>query len=138
MRMALETAGTKKDLGVLLKEAAQGHTPEHSGRGRAPAPGDGSEAVAWRRDKDVTPPVRTSGPRSPKKCVQLGSGVWKTATGCSLRSRQGQRGQKSLARELVGTARGGGLAGFSQQAAVEGSGVKVRKPRFPMFFRAQK
>lgn len=78
------------------------------------------------------------GTQIPEEVCTTGVGGLEDSHGVQSEEQARAEGTEEPGRELVGTARGGGLAGFSQQAAVEGSGVKVRKPRFPMFFRAQK
>lgn len=86
VRMDLESAGTKKNLGMLLKkEAAQEHT-----WGRTPG-----MAVRQGGYREVIEPICPLASKSLHKCIKPDSGIWKKASG-KLSEEQGRREGKRV------------------------------------------
>lgn len=89
--MDLESTGTRKNLGMLLKrEAAQEHT-----WGRTPG-----TAVRQGGYTDVIEPICTLASKSLNKCIKPDSGIWKKASG-KLSEEQGRGEGKRVTSESL-------------------------------------
>lgn len=100
VRMDAESAGSKKDLGMLFqKEATGGHICTWREGTEGGCPGDGGK-VGGAAHKDVAQPICMLGSKSLNEGVKPGLGTWKTDSG-ELSEEQGRWEGKRVTKESL-------------------------------------